>query len=110
MAERDDNGRFQPGQSGNPSGRPPLDPALKARLSALTPKALDVLERGLQSSDQRVALQSAQALLDRALGRPAQAVDVKAETYDASQDHLAAIMATARRRQLEDIEEKDAMK
>ena len=59
------------------------------------PNALDVLERGIESKDQRVALQSAQALLDRALGKPAQAVDVKAEAYDASQDHLAAIIAIA---------------
>ena len=62
--------RWQKGTSGNPGGRPALDPALKAKLAALTPRAIERLAEALDGDDPKLAVTAAMALLDRSLGRP----------------------------------------
>ena len=61
---------FQPGQSGNPDGRPKMPDALKARIAKLASKdAVDVLQNALKSADEKVRIQAAGMLMDRAWGK-----------------------------------------
>lgn len=68
--------QFQPGQSGNPSGRPKESALVKSLARAHTEVAIATLASILGDSDakpgERVA--AANALLDRAWGKPAQAI------------------------------------
>jgi len=68
---RDDLGRFVPGTSGNPGGRPKPPDGLKTRLAELSPRAVERLGELLDSDDERVRLEAARTILDRHLGRPA---------------------------------------
>ena len=96
--------RWPKGTSGNPGGRPALDPALKAKLAALTPRAIDRLAQALDGDDERVAVTAAMALLDRALGRPASFADLTVRREESTADgHLAAILEMARRRRQEPV-------
>lgn len=105
---RDDLGRFVPGTSGNPGGRPKPPDGLRTRLADLSPRAVERLAELLDSSDERVRLEAIKAILDRHLGRPAIQADLTVRG-GASADHLQALIATARRRasepiMLEDVE------
>lgn len=80
---------FKPGQSGNPGGRPKdsawvkhlaakrTEDAIKALADALEATRLVVSAKGdvvAEEPDHRVRVAAAQALLDRAHGKPAQAI------------------------------------
>jgi len=68
--------QWQPGQSGNPSGRLSVPADLKRILNEHTPQALEVIRKlMLGAVDERVKLQAAQTWLDRAWGKPIQQVD-----------------------------------
>jgi hypothetical protein len=99
---RDDLGHWVPGTSGNPGGRPKPPDGLRSRLAALSPRAVERLGELLDSDDERVRLEAAKAILDRHLGRPAIQADLTVRG-GASDGHLAALVATARRRALEPI-------
>lgn len=83
---------FQPGQSGNPSGRPPLDPEVKhvrELAKAYTPQALEALVQittAGQSESARVA--GAKELLDRAWGKSTQPVEHAGEVTLRHEDAL----------------------
>jgi hypothetical protein len=68
---------FQPGKSGNPGGKPRLDPDLRAAAKQYTMRSLevlvDVMENGKKDSD-RVA--AANAILDRGHGKATQHIEV----------------------------------
>lgn len=70
---------WKPGQSGNPNGRPKkvVDVAALARDSST--RAMERLAKLVDSDDDRVALQAAIAVLDRAVGKPKQAMEVKSD-------------------------------
>jgi hypothetical protein len=88
MSDRDDQGGFLPGgPSANPGGWPALDPSLKVKLQGLTPRAIQRLEEAMNGKDARLAVQAANAVLGRAWGRPAQAVDVRSDQMDFAQAH-----------------------
>lgn len=65
---------FQPGQSGNPAGRPKQDPRLKEMAQARTADAFAVLEACLQDEDAKVRLKAAEVILDRGHGKAPQAI------------------------------------
>jgi hypothetical protein len=74
---RDGGGRWLPGgASPNPGGRPSLPAQLKQDLAAAAPGAVQALVDLLQDDDARIRLLAAREILDRHLGRPAQAVEV----------------------------------
>ena len=67
---------FQPGQSGNPGGRPKEDSEVKALARTAGPEAIEKLLELMRGDDRRTALAAAQALLDRGFGKPSQAVEM----------------------------------
>lgn len=67
-------GRFKPGQSGNPGGRPKIDPAVKEALAALTVPAVQKLAELLKSDNEKIALGAVCEVLDRNLGKAVQAI------------------------------------
>ena len=62
------NGKFAPGYSGNPVGRPKTPEHIKAMLDGLTEKAVLALEEALDGEDAKLRLTAAQEVLNRALG------------------------------------------
>lgn len=62
--------RFQPGQSGNPSGRPKGLADFRARIAGYSEKAERTIVELLDSDNDRVRLAAASELLDRLYGRP----------------------------------------
>jgi hypothetical protein len=72
---RNASGRFKPGQSGNPGGRPAVDPKVKEALEALTLPAVTELGNCLRSPDESIRLKAATTVLERNLGKPKQPVE-----------------------------------
>ena len=99
---RDDLGRWVPGTSGNPGGMPKPPEGLRTKLAELSPRAVERLGQLLDSDDERVRLEAAKTILDRHLGRPAIQADISLHR-GVPDDHLAALISTARRRALEPI-------
>lgn len=64
--------QFQPGQSGNPGGRPKGEAKVRAAAREHTETAIAVLVASMADEDARVRISAAQALLDRGWGKPAQ--------------------------------------
>jgi len=65
---------FQPGVSGNPSGRPKENNEVKALARANAPQAMQTLIDIMTNGEPKLALQAANAVLDRAYGKPVQAI------------------------------------
>jgi len=99
---RDDLGRWAPGSSGNPGGRPKPPDGLRTRFAELSPLAVERLAELLDSADERVRLDAARTILDRHLGRPAIQADISLHRAEA-EGHLAALLQVAQRRALEPI-------
>jgi Family of unknown function (DUF5681) len=70
---------FKPGQSGNPNGRPKKTQEIVDLAKDNSEKALKKLVALIDSSDDKVALAAANAILDRSVGKPKQSVDVDAK-------------------------------
>ncbi|MEQ8822759.1 MAG: DUF5681 domain-containing protein [Filomicrobium sp.] len=64
--------RFKPGQSGNPRGRPKKVVDVEEKALENAEKALEKLITLMGSADEKVALQAAQQVLDRAVGKATQ--------------------------------------
>lgn len=71
--------KFQKGQSGNPGGRPKLPPGVMTRaeavaaLAALVPAAIEAIAASLKSDDEKVRMRAAELVLERHLGKIAEA-------------------------------------
>jgi len=78
MTNRARDGKWLTGVSPNPGGRPKTDPAIREALDAGSLTAAQRLVALTGSDDERVALAASVAILDRVLGRPAQALEVAA--------------------------------
>ena len=74
------SGKFAPGQSGNPGGRPKDDHRVAELARSYTVEAIDTLvELMRDGKDERIRGTAAQALLDRGWGRAKMEVIVGAE-------------------------------
>lgn len=87
--ERNADGTFQKGVSGNPSGRPKRTPAEQQaidRMKEITPEAVEVVYDILKGEKTTVyaKLQAAELILNRAMGRPE--TYLRVETADESQE------------------------
>lgn len=91
-AENDDTGRsdaharrvanlkpFQPGQSGNPSGKSKTTKTVRDIAKKNGAAAIRKMVELIGSDDDRVALQAAVAILDRAVGKPTQTTKLDAK-------------------------------
>lgn len=85
--------KFEKGKSGNPSGRPKLPPGVMSRaeaaaaLAALVPDAIEAIAASLKSDDEKVRMRAAEIVLERHLGKVAEAQPVandegKVDTVD----------------------------
>jgi hypothetical protein len=63
-----------PGLSGNPAGRPKVVAEIRGLARQHVPAAFRRICELVRTRDERVALAASQAILDRAYGRPVQAV------------------------------------
>jgi len=79
MANRKDNGRFAPGISGNPGGRPKLPAEMREIFQSRGLEAAEILVKHLRASDPRVSVAAAREILDRAYGKPVQSINVDRE-------------------------------
>jgi hypothetical protein len=84
--------RWQPGQSGNPSGRRPMPPEVVEALQAGSEVAAKRLVELCASNDERVALAASEALLSRLYGKPTQQVDANVTTTNVQQAHLQILL------------------
>jgi hypothetical protein len=69
---------FPKGQSGNPGGRPKAEGEIRELAQKHGPEALQRLVDLMGSANERVAVAAAQAVLDRAYGRPVQGLQLAA--------------------------------
>lgn len=75
--ERTATGRpFQKGVSGNPGGRPKVNPEVKEIMNAASPKAAQVLVELLDSEKEMMRYYAAQEILNRTQGKPIQAQEI----------------------------------
>lgn len=74
--EREANGYFRKGSSGNPGGRPGMPEGLLNSIRELSPRAVEVIKECLESADERVRFVAAKEVLDRGYGRVAAASTV----------------------------------
>ena len=66
--------QFKPGKSGNPKGRPPTPPEVRAAARLLSLKCIAVQEKLLKSKSEKMRLEAAERLLNRGIGHPPQSV------------------------------------
>jgi hypothetical protein len=90
--------RWQPGQSGNPSGRRPMPPEIVKALELGSLNAAKRLVTLTQDPDGRVALTAIDMLQNRLYGRAQQQADVNVTTTNVQQAHLQVLVELQQRR------------
>ena len=82
--DRSKNGRFVPGQSGNPGGRPKTLARVQDLARQYTETSIKVLGEIMEDEDERGATRIAaiQVLLDRGWGKPLQRIDVSDDKFE----------------------------
>lgn len=91
MANPTGVGGFKPGQSGNPNGRPKVNPLVVELAQAQTEDAIAVLASIMKDDEKPTAarVSAAQALLDRGHGKPAQSMTVAGDPENPLSMNLA---------------------
>lgn len=74
MSENRPTGRFQPGVSGNPGGKPSELAAFRKQLAEFDPLAMQAIRRVLSSDDDKVVVQALALFWDRRYGKAPQAI------------------------------------
>lgn len=91
---KDELGRFKPGFTGNPGGRPK---GIAAKARELGDKALDVLRDALADDDARTRIAAAKEILDRGYGKSVQmTADVTKALDEFDDDTLDAAITAVR--------------
>src|SRR5215204_7197515 len=93
----------QPGQALNPGGRPKVPAEVREAAMARTVRAIEVLDEVMNDvkAPHGARMTAVEKILDRALGKPAQTVDVTTRKDDAYDYSIAELVAIAYRRGLE---------
>lgn len=73
---RTKTGQFQKGCSGNPSGRPKLDPEIVKTIRSACPHAVERLIEFVDDKNPKIAMWAITELLDRGYGKPTQVQSV----------------------------------
>lgn len=78
-ANKKNTGRFKPGQSGNPNGRPKVPKEIKDMLKAATPDAAGLLIQCIHDDKckMEIRVKAATEILDRVFGKATQPIDGK---------------------------------
>ena len=79
---------FKPGQSGNPGGRPKENNEIKELALKHCPAAIERLAKLMHDRSGRTAVAACQALLDRGLGKPAQALEHSGFVAQTAEEYL----------------------
>ncbi|MDL2227088.1 hypothetical protein LJB86_05485 [Deltaproteobacteria bacterium OttesenSCG-928-M10] len=77
--KRERQGRFAPGASPNPGGRPRVVALVRELAQQHGEEALQKIIDLLQSDDERIVLAAAKEILDRAYGKPDQAHKIEGD-------------------------------
>lgn len=75
-SKRCESGRFKPGVSGNPGGRPAGLEEIRQLAQQHAPEAIQKLVDHMRSKDERVSIAACNALLDRGYGKPLQTAEL----------------------------------
>ena len=89
--QRNEAGRWAPGVSGNPSGRPAVVSEIQELARARAPEAFKRICELIASADERTALAASQEILNRAYGKPTQSVDSTVKTLDVGALYVEAL-------------------
>lgn len=88
-------GKWKKGQSGNPGGRPKEEREVVALARENSPEAIRRLVEWMRSDNGKVSIMAANAILDRAFGKPAQAVQVSGSLSHSYDEALLALLGQA---------------
>jgi hypothetical protein len=91
---------FQPGQSGNPNGRPVIPPEVKRIFEAALPEtARELVRLAREDPDPVVRLKAIDMIHNRLLGKPTQQVDANVTTTNVQQAHLQVLIELQQKRE-----------
>jgi hypothetical protein len=102
MPQRDANGHWLKGTSGNPLGKPARIHEIEKLAREHSVAALNKIVALLNSKDDRVALAAANSLLDRGFGKPPLAVQAETVKWDMGALYLEALKMSNAERQNKD--------